>query len=145
MEALVKDKLIIGALENCSLPDLSINKLQIRVDTGAQTSSLHVDDIIQEESDDKVGVSFSIHPDIYDVEKTIRCWAPIVDVRSIKSSNGESEERFVIRTRIVLGTVDKNIEVTLTDRSEMSYRMLFGRQGMGNDFLVDPAQTFLHP
>jgi hypothetical protein len=136
-------KLIIGALETCSLPELAINDLQIRVDTGAKTSSLHVDDIEKERKDGKLGASFNIHPDIYDVHKIVRCWAPIVDVRQIKSSNGSSEQRLVIKTLFKLGDVEKEIEVTLTDRSGMSYLMLLGRQGMGTDFLVDPSESFL--
>lgn len=137
------NKQIIGAIETCDLPELEIYDLQIRVDTGAKTSSLHVDDIVKERVDGKLGASFSIHPDIYDVDKVVRCWAPIVDVRQIKSSNGNSEQRLVISTELKLGNVKKIIEITLTDRSAMSYMMLLGRQGMGEDFLVDPSQTFL--
>ena len=136
-------KVILGALETCSLPELGINDLQIRVDTGAKTSSLHVDDIEKERKCGKLGASFNIHPDIYDVNKIVRCWAPIVDVRQIKSSNGNSEQRLVIKTKIKLGEIEKEIEVTLTDRSEMSYLMLLGRQGMGTDFFVDPSASFL--
>lgn len=137
------NKLIVGALETCCLPELGISDLQIRVDTGAKTSSLHVDDIEKERKDGKLGASFNIHPDIYDVNKIVRCWAPIIDIRQIKSSNGKSEQRLVIKTLIKLGEVEKEIEVTLTDRSEMSYLMLLGRQGMGTDFLVDPSASFL--
>ena len=136
-------KKIIGALETCSLPDLEIFDIQIRIDTGAKTSSLHVDDILKERREGKLGASFIIHPDIYDVDKIVRCWAPIVDVRQIKSSNGKSEQRLVISTTLQMDDIKKTIEVTLTDRSEMSYLMLLGRQGMGEDFLIDPSQSFM--
>ena len=137
------NKVIIGALETCSLPELEIHDLQIRVDTGAKTSSLHVDNIRKKRVDGKLGASFVIHPDIYDVEKTVQCWAPIVDIRSIKSSNGKAEQRLVISTELKMGPIEKMIEVTLTDRSDMSYMMLLGRQGMGKDFLVDPSASFV--
>ena len=137
------NKLVIGSLETCHLPDLNIFDLQIRIDTGAKTSSLHVDDIKKERREGKLGVAFTIHPDIYDVEVITRCWAPISDVRRIKSSNGAVDQRLIIKTKMVMSTVEKEIEITLSNRSDMSYLMLLGREGMGSDFLVDPSQTFI--
>lgn len=136
-------KIVIGSLETCSLPDLNISDLQIRIDTGAKTSSLHVDDIKKERRDGKLGVGFTLHPDIYDVDVKTRCWAPISDVRRIKSSNGAVDQRLIIKTKMIMGTVEKEIEITLSNRSDMSYLMLLGREGMGADFLVDPSQTFI--
>jgi len=136
-------KIVIGVLETCDLPDLNIFDLQIRIDTGAKTSSLHVDDITRERRDGRLGVSFNLHPDIYDVEKVSQCWAPISDVRRIKSSNGAVEQRLIIKTQLVMNTIKKEIEITLSNRADMSYLMLLGREGMGDDFLVDPSQTFL--
>jgi hypothetical protein len=137
------NKIIIGALETCDLPEFNISDLQIRIDTGAKTSSLHVDDIEKERRDGKLGVSFTIHPDIYDVDKVTRCWAPVSDVRRIKSSNGTAEQRLIIETLMIINSVEKKIEITLSNRSDMSYLMLLGREGMGDDFLVDPSATFL--
>jgi hypothetical protein len=136
-------KIIIGALETCDLPELNIFDLQIRVDTGAKTSSLHVDEIKKERRDGKLGVGFTLHPDIYDVDKVTRCWAPISDVRRIKSSNGAVDQRLIIKTEMVMSTVTKQIEITLSNRSDMSYLMLLGREGIGEDFLVDASTTFL--
>ncbi len=136
-------KIVIGVLETCDLPDLNIFDLQIRIDTGAKTSSLHVDDITRERRDGRLGVSFNLHPDIYNVEKVSQCWAPISDVRRIKSSNGAVEQRLIIKTQLVMNTIKKEIEITLSNRADMSYLMLLGREGMGDDFLVDPSQTFL--
>ena len=136
-------KIIIGVLETCSLPELNISDLQIRIDTGAKTSSLHVDDIKRERRDGRLGVSFTLHPDIYDVEKVTACWAPVSDVRRIKSSNGAIEQRLIIKTQLVMHTIEKEIEITLTNRSDMSYLMLLGREGIGEDFLVDASTTFL--
>jgi hypothetical protein len=134
---------IIGSLETCNLPDLGISNLQIRVDTGAQTSSLHVDNIKGMKKNGKPWVQFDIHPDIYDVNSIVTCCTPICDIRRIKSSNGEAQERYVIKTPIELGDMSWPIEITLTDRSDMSYLMLFGREGMSDRILVDPSQTFL--
>jgi hypothetical protein len=137
------NKMVIGALETCDLPGLNIFDLQIRVDTGAKTSSLHVDDIERERRDGRLGVGFTLHPDMYDVEKITRCWAPVSDVRRIKSSNGAVAQRLIIKTQMIMNSIDKEIEITLSNRSDMSYLMLLGREGMGADFLVDPSQTFL--
>ncbi|BCD96447.1 ATP-dependent zinc protease [Marinagarivorans cellulosilyticus] len=139
----MSQKPIIGSLETCNLPDLGISNLQIRVDTGAQTSSLHVDNIKGLKKNGKPWVQFDIHPDIYDVNSIVTCCTPICDIRRIKSSNGEAQERYVIKTPIELGDMSWPIEITLTDRSDMSYLMLFGREGMGDRILVDPSQTFL--
>lgn len=136
-------KIVIGVLETCDLPDLNLFDLQIRIDTGAKTSSLHVDEIVKERRDGRLGVSFTLHPDIYNVEKVISCWAPVCDVRRIKSSNGAVEQRLIIKTQFVMHTIKKEIEITLSNRVDMSNLMLLGREGMGTDFLVDPSQTFI--
>jgi hypothetical protein len=138
-----KPKMIIGALENCNLPEFGIADLQIRVDTGAKTSSLHVDKIKKFKKKGKTWVSFLLHPDIYHLEETVECKAQLKDIRTIKSSNGESEQRYVIETDIELGDRSWPIEITLTDRRDMSYLMLFGRQGMRKRVLVDPSQNFI--
>ena len=139
----MKDKMIIGSIEVCDLPDLGISDLQIRVDTGAKTSSLHVDNLQKFTKGGKPWVRFDIHPDVYDIEKVASCECAIHDVRSVKSSNGVAEERYVIKTSLCLGGESWPIHITLTNRADMSYLMLFGRQGMGECVLVDPSQTFL--
>ena len=136
-------KMIIGSIEVCDLPEIGINDLQIRVDTGAKTSSLHVDNLEKFTKNGKRWVRFDMHPDIYNIEKVTSCESVLHDVRSIKSSNGIAEERYVIKTLIRLGDQSWPIDITLTNRSDMSYLMLFGRQGMGARVLVDPSKTFL--
>ena len=139
----ISKKMIVGALENCNLPEFGINNLQIRVDTGAKTSSLHVDDIKKFKKGGKIWVKFLLHPDIYHLEETVECKAKLHDIRRVKSSNGESEQRYIIKTDIELGGEVWPIEISLTDRRDMSYLMLFGRQGMGKRILVDPSRNFI--
>jgi len=139
----MKNKKIIGRLESIGLPELGIENLEVRVDTGAKTSSLHVDNIIKTINDGVHQVMFDIHPDSHNVEHIVSCTAPISDMRNVKSSNGTSEQRYVIETTIVLGGESWAIEITLTDRSDMSYLMLFGREAIGEKFLVDPSKVFL--
>lgn len=141
--SLMKDKMIIGSIESCDLPDLGIFDLQVRIDTGAKTSSLHVDNLSRYKKSGKPWIKFDIHPNIYKVEDIVECNAPLQDIRRIKSSNGTTEERYVIKTTMNLGSESWPIEITLTDRSDMSYLMLFGREGMGDKVLVDPSATYL--
>lgn len=136
-------KMIIGNIENCDLPDLGIFNLQVRIDTGAKTSSLHVDNLLRYQQSGKPWVKFDIHPNIHNVGEVVECSSPLRDVRRIKSSNGVSEERYVINTTFRLGDVSWRIELSLTNRSDMSYLMLFGRQGMGDKVLIDPSSTFV--
>ena len=138
-----KDKMIIGRLESIDLPELNITDLQVRVDTGAKTSSLHADNIVKMLKDGKPVVTFDLHPDVHNVDKIITCQAPISDIRKVKSSNGETEQRYVIETPVVLGELEWSIEITLTDRSDMTNLMLFGREALGSKFLVDPSKVFL--
>ncbi len=139
----MSNKLIIGSIEACDLPEIGINNLQVRIDTGAKTSSLHVDNLEKYTEQGKPWVRFDIHPDVYDIKKVTSCKAALHDVRSIKSSNGTSEVRYVIKTLMRLGDQSWPIEITLTNRSDMSYLMLLGRQGMGKKVLVNPAKSFL--
>jgi hypothetical protein len=139
----MKNKIIIGRLESIALPELGIDDLQVRVDTGAKTSSLHADNIKKTIVGGVHKVVFDIHPDSHNVDRIVNCSAPISDIRKVKSSNGTSEERYVIETPVVLGQESWTIEITLTDRSDMSNLMLFGREAIGRRFLVDPSKVFL--
>ncbi|MFT6906860.1 MAG: hypothetical protein ACJAS1_003532 [Oleiphilaceae bacterium] len=138
-----KKAIIVGVIEECDLPELHISSLNVRVDTGAKTSSLHVDNIETEERGEELWVSFDIHPDTHDVAHIERRIAKVKERRAIKSSNASKEKRFVIETTICMGTQSWLIEVTLTDRSGMSYLMLLGREAMHNRFLVNPSEEYL--
>jgi len=139
----MNSKMIIGSIEHCDLPELGISNLEVRVDTGAKTSSLHVDNIQNHVRDGENWVTFDIHPNVHNVEEELQCEAPVKDIRRIKSSNGSTETRVVLETRFRLGGQEWPIEITITDRSDMRYLMLFGREGMSDKLLVDPSQTFL--
>ncbi len=136
------NKKIIGRLESVSLPDLGISSIQVKVDTGAKTSSLHVDNIEKLSIKGKPHVKFDIHPDIHNVNKIVSCTAAINDIRNVKSSNGTAETRYVIKTPLTLGADTWLVDITLTNRSDMSYLMLFGCEAIGNRFLVDPSEVF---
>ncbi len=136
-------KLLIGAIEECELPDLGIANLHMRVDTGAKTSSLHVDSIKQFHKKGKPWVKFHIHPTVHQVEDTVLCEALVKDIRRIKSSNGSVDERYIIETTLALGQQSWSIDLSLSNRSDMTFLMLLGREGMGSRVLVDPSERFL--
>ncbi|WP_461516624.1 ATP-dependent zinc protease family protein [Porticoccus sp.] len=137
------NKIILGALEYCDLPDLGISNVEMRVDTGAATSSLHVDNIEEFIKDGKRWVSFDIHPDIHNVEKIVHTSVPLRGTKVVKSSSADKEKRVVIKTAIKLGGEAWKIKLTLTDRSTMNYLMLLGREAMKDRIMVDPSHEFM--
>ncbi len=136
-------KLKIGALELCELPELGIKDLHVRVDTGAATSSLHVDNIEEFSKKGKNWVSFDLHPDIHNVKRIVRTTVRIKGRKKVKSSSADTEKRVVITTPLLLGGQEWSIKLTLTDRSEMTYLMLLGREAMQGKVIVDPEFEYL--
>jgi hypothetical protein len=136
-------KLKVGTVELCDLPELGIEKLHVRVDTGAATSSLHVDNIEEFSRGGKDFVSFDLHPDIHNVDSVIRTTSPVEGTKTVKSSSADTEQRVVITTNIRLAGREWPIKLTLTNRSEMTYMMLMGREAMEGRIIVDPEFDYL--
>ncbi len=136
-------KLITGSEEWCKFIDLSIPAIKARVDSGARTSAIHALNIKTFQRNGSSWVSFDVYP-LQDNRKTvINCEAPIHDRRTVKSSSGSSEKRYVIKTSIAMGEQSWDIELTLTNRDAMGYRMLLGREAMKGRLLVDPEESFM--
>ena len=112
-----KSKTIIGRLESIGLPELAIENLEVRVDTGAKTSSLHVDNIQEIEKEDDLWIEFEMHPDVYDINEIVRKSAKVVEIKGVKSSTATREQRYLIHTEVVMAGQAWNIRLTLTDRS----------------------------
>lgn len=137
-------KMIVGSEEWFALPKLSIPVIKARIDSGAQTSSLHALNIQPFKKNGEVWISFEIHPIQQNRSTIIRTEAEVYDRRIVKSSSGDSEKRYVIKTQLILGDQSWEIEVTLSNRDNMGYRMLIGREAMSSRILVDPSENFLH-
>jgi hypothetical protein len=133
---------IIGAVESADLPDLGIRNLPLRVDTGAATSALHVENLAEFRRGGRNWVSFDLHPDIHNVDLGVRINAPIKGRKKVKSSTADREERIVIDTTLRLGGQEWTIQLTLANRAEMTYPMLLGRTAMAGRFLVDPSVEY---
>lgn len=143
MDVLKEARTTIGWREWLALPDLGAEWIKCKVDTGARSSSLHAFDIEHFDRDGTRWVSFEIHPWQGSAMDAVRTEAPLADLRSVKSSSGQSEERPVIRSRVVLCGLEYEIDLTLTLRDEMGFRMLLGREALRTRFLVDPGRSYL--
>lgn len=134
----------IGWKEWLILPDLGIPAIKAKVDTGARTSTLHSFHLDTFKSDNIDMVRFHIHPLRNRTDIEIIRDAPILDKRMVRDSGGHTEERIVIKSNILLGGKEWSIEITLTSRDDMLFRMLLGRTAMlSGGFCVNPAKAYL--
>jgi hypothetical protein len=136
-------KPLIGWKEWVTLPDLGIPAVKAKIDTGARTSALHAFTLDPFRRRGRQMVRFSVHPlqRRRDVVRT--CEAVVLDYRQVKNSGGLVEERYVIHTRLGLGDLDWSIDLTLTNRSGMRFRMLLGRTAVRGRLVVDPGKAYL--
>ncbi|MEL6956415.1 MAG: 30S ribosomal protein S6--L-glutamate ligase [Pseudomonadota bacterium] len=139
------DAFKLGWEEWLALPGLGLPAIKAKVDTGARTSALHASVIEPFGPPERPQVRFLIQPDPNDPSLEVTCSAPVVDRRNVTSSNGETELRYVISARLEMGGREWDVEVTLTNRENMSYRMLLGRTAIVDDMVVDPNQSFAQP
>lgn len=134
---------VLGWREWLRLPELGVEAIKVKVDTGARTSSLHAFDLRPFEIDGEPWIRFRLHPIQGDSETTLEAAAPLVGERRVRPSTGRVQLRPVIRTVAVLGPDRWPIEVTLVNRDMMGFRMLLGRRALRRRFLVDPGRSFL--
>lgn len=144
MQSKVGNKQIIGWREWIAFPDLGIDQIKAKIDTGARSSALHAYTI--ESYKTKLGkkrVKFIVHPLQKNNKLVVACHADVIDQRVIKSSSGQKELRTTIMTTLRMGSAEWPIELTLTNRDTMGFRLLIGRTAIKRKFLVDPQKSFL--
>lgn len=134
---------LIGWREWVSLPELGLSKIKAKIDTGARTSALHAFALHPFMEDGKHRIRFDIHPLQHNTSKIITCTADIVDRRLVTDSGGHEEERYVIYTPVTIAGQTWPIEITLTERENMLFRMLIGRSALRKRFIVNPARSFI--
>lgn len=138
----MRELVTLGWRECIDLPELSATDIVAKVDTGAKTCALHTFYIEEFERDHEAWIRFGLHPDRHSDEYEVHCEAPVKEKRAVTDSGGHTEERYVIETGIHMGQWQFRVEVTLTNRDNMKYRFLLGRNAMRRRFVVDPSRSF---
>ena len=137
-------KPLLGWREWVHLPDLNLGPVKAKVDTGARTSCLHAFELEPFEKDGELWVRFKVHPVQRDDSCVVDCEALVSDQRPVTDSGGNTEQRYVIVTRLRLGAWEGPVEMTLTSRDTMRFRMLIGRTTMkAGGFVVNPSLSYL--
>lgn len=134
---------VIGWREWISFPEFGIDRIKAKVDTGARTSALHAFALKVLSENGKLRIQFDIHPIQHNNSVTKTCIADVIDKRLVSDSGGHVEERYVINTPITIAGVTWNIDITLTERENMLFRMLLGRSAIRKRFVINPGKSFL--
>jgi hypothetical protein len=137
------DRITLGWREWVQLPDLGLVDIKAKVDTGARTSALHAFELRKFDADGRERVEFKMHPNQHDRRTVVTCVADIVDRRTVRDSGGHAEDRWVIETPVQIGDRLWPIELTLTGRDDMLFRMLLGRTALKGRALVDVSRSYL--
>lgn len=134
---------LIGWKEFVALPQLKVDRIKAKIDTGARSSAIHAFNIQELSKNGTKIIRFQIHPIQRDDETIITTEAELLEYRQIRNSGGVAQLRPVIKTNVKLGKQIWSIELSLTNRDEMGFRMLLGREAVRNKFLVNPGKSFL--
>ena len=130
---------VIGYIEKVDLPELDLFALDAKIDTGADSCSMHCDDIEVEGKN----VIFTLHDEVHPAYHGKRLTLPIFKIKNVKSSNGRSEERVFVKSMLKLGCKTYEAEISLTNRENMKYPMLIGRRFLSHHYLIDVSHKYI--
>lgn len=137
------DTQVIGRAEIIDLPEWDLYGIEAKIDTGAYTSSLHCHHIERVDKENKEFVRFNLLDPSHETYNDRLFELPVFKSKTVKSSNGLTEERFIVKTTIQLLGKELKAELSLTDRSEMKYPVLIGRKLIKGNFVVDVSKKYL--
>lgn len=136
----IEEPVLIGWTEYVDLPDWNVKRLRAKVDTGARSSALHVEDVV-ELPRGRIRFDVVLHREKRD--RRVHVTARVQRRSRVRSSNGETETRYFVRTRMKLGPVEQDVDLSLVDRGKMIHRMLLGRSALSGPFLIDPSRRMV--
>jgi len=137
------EQTVVGWREWVEFPELALDNIKAKIDSGAKTSALHAYHVEPFSKGDEPWVRFKLHPIQDNNELSVTLEAKLSDHRNVSDSGGHNELRYVIEAAMIVGGQKRRGEVTLTDRDSMKYRMLVGRNILKQGFLVDAKQSFV--
>ena len=140
--ARTRDLAVVGWREWVALPDWGVPWTKAKIDTGARTSAMHAFDLESFEREGVPWIRFVVHPWQRSASDGVPVEAPLVGSKEVRSSSGAASSRPVVHTSIRLAGVATDVDITLTRRDEMGFRMLVGRQALRGRFVVDPARSY---
>lgn len=138
----VAEPVVVGWREWVALPQADVPWVKAKVDTGARSSSIHAFDLEAFERDGHDWVRFSIHPWQRSDDDHVELSLPVLDVREVRSSNGQVEKRYAVALDVTLAGRTITTVMTLSNRDEMGFRMLIGREALERGFLVDASRSY---
>ncbi|MEE9272820.1 MAG: 30S ribosomal protein S6--L-glutamate ligase [Robiginitomaculum sp.] len=141
----MRKSISLGWAEWVALPDLGLGAIKAKIDTGARTSALHAIAVEPFGTERNPQVRFIMHPDPDTPNIEVVCSAKVIDRRLVTSSNGDKELRYVIESFVRIGAKTWPIQISLTNRETMGYRMLLGRSAISEDIQINPSVSFLQP
>jgi hypothetical protein len=133
---------VVGWREWVALPQAGVDWVKAKIDTGARSSSIHAFDLEVFEQDDREWVRFSIHPWQRSDDEAHELTLPVLDRREVRSSNGQTEQRYAVAMDVTLAGRTITTVMTLSNRDEMGFRMLIGREALERGFLVDSSRSY---
>ena len=138
-----RERPVIGWREWVLLPDLLAVPIKAKIDTGARSSAIHAFDVEEHDVDGEAWVRFAVRPWQRSEEDVAELRLPVLDRREVRSSNGSSEERYAVSMDLVLAGRAITTVMTLSNRDEMGFRLLIGREALAQGFLVDSAASYV--
>ncbi len=143
-DPLAAGSIILGWRERVALPQLGVGMLKAKLDTGARSSSLHVDTLETFRRDGATWLRFSMHAGRRDAV-AVQCEAPALDCREVTDTGGRRTPRWFIRSEVWLAGQRFGIDINLADRRHMLFPLLLGRTALEARFLVDPSRSYTQP